>query len=150
MSRPRIDLTPKENQRGCDLMNVNIDRSRKSMNQNIKMRSSQLEFKMERKRAGTPFNEMKRGLLEKARLLNPVKRFVLRKKKDKEEVESNYQNTIEYEDEDEDFSKYWSDYETWGYDKRGLGSIGQTKKKKRLGRPMNEMKRSMFKNKVVI
>ena len=126
--------------------NIKIKRA----NQKLKRKPSQFELRIERKRAGTPFNEMKRGLMEKAKLLNPEKRFIFRKKKDKEEVESNYQNTIEYEDEDEDFSKYWSDYETWGYDKRGLGSIGQTKKKKRLGRPMNEMKRSMFKNNVVI
>merc|ERR1712062_81513 len=66
-----------------------------------------------------------------------------RRKKDKEQVEFNYQNTLDYEEDEDDFSKYWTDYETWGYDKRGgLGSIGQSKRKKRLGQPMNEMRRS--------
>ena len=91
------------------------------------------------KRAGMPMNEMRRSLMKKAKLL----KYDKRRKKDKEQVEFNYQNTLDYE-EDEDFSKYWTDYETWGYDKRGgLGSIGQSRKrKKKLGKPMNEMRRS--------
>ena len=39
--------------------------------------------------------------------------------------------------DDIDFSKYWSDYDTWGYDKRSLGSM----KRKKAGQPFNEMKK---------
>ena len=39
--------------------------------------------------------------------------------------------------DDIDFSKYWSDYDTWGYDKRALGSM----KRKKAGQPFNEMKK---------
>ena len=36
-----------------------------------------------------------------------------------------------------DFSKYWSDYDTWGYDKRALGSM----KRKKASEPLNEMRK---------
>ena len=47
-------------------------------------------------------------------------------------VEMNEENI-----DDIDFSKYWSDYDTWGYDKRALGSM----KRKKAGQPFNEMKK---------
>ena len=40
------------------------------------------------------------------------------------------------DDEDEDLSKYWSDYDTFGYDKRGLGSM----KRSPLGRRISNQK----------
>merc|ERR1719445_2926663 len=36
-----------------------------------------------------------------------------------------------------DFSKYWSDYDTWGYDKRALGSM----KRKKASEPLNQMRK---------
>ena len=40
------------------------------------------------------------------------------------------------DDDDEDLSKYWSDYDTFGYDKRGLGSM----KRSPLGRRISNQK----------
>ena len=136
MSRPSIDLDLKKPIKGCDLEEK---MPRFTKENQMKMKRPEARKRNSMKRAGKPMNEMRRSLMNKAKLL----KYDKRRKKDKEQVEFNYQNTLDYEEDEDDFSKYWTDYETWGYDKRGgLGSIGQSKRKKRLGQPMNEMRRS--------
>ena len=78
------------------------------------------------KKAGRPFNAMKRK--RRPFKKGPTKRKpMIRSKKDDEFYE--YDGMIENDEEDiednedEDFSKYWTDYDTFGYDKRGLGSM---------------------------
>merc|ERR1712051_653966 len=112
---------------------------------------------MKRKKAGKPFNEMKKRFENKraGTPFNEMKRIVKqqqRRKKDDEPIQYNYQNKLTTEDlmaemneeniDDIDFSKYWSDYDTWGYDKRALGSM----KRKKAGQPFNEMKKRRRKN----
>ena len=147
MSRPSIDLNIDKPIKGCDPLEIEEKMPRFAKEKPLLMKRQEAVKRIPEeeqqmnsmKRAGIPMNEMRRSLMKKAKLL----KYDKRRKKDKEQVEFNYQNTLDYE-EDEDFSKYWTDYETWGYDKRGgLGSIGQSRKrKKRLGKPMNEMRRS--------
>ena len=78
------------------------------------------------KKAGRPFNAMKRK--RRPFKKGPTKRKpMIRSKKDDEIYEydgmiENNEEDIE-DNEDEDFSKYWTDYDTFGYDKRGLGSM---------------------------
>ena len=71
-----------------------------------------------RKRVGRPMNEMK--------------------KRQDEVPEFNYQN----DDDDEDLSQYWSDYDTWGYDKRSAAGLHRNMKK--FGRMMILQKRKPF------
>lgn len=91
------------------------------------------EIKEKKKRAGGPFNEMKRKTKKNGQPVNEMKRKIKKNaghplndlirimKREPEMIEYDYQsNTV---DDDEDFSKYWSDYDTWGWDKRGLGSM---------------------------
>ena len=151
MSRPNIDLGYNQPMKDCRPLEIEEEIPRFKKENPMDLKSPRIYKKVQsrnsRKRSGTPMNEMrKRSLLKRAKLLKSDKRRLRRRKKDKEQVEFNYQNTLDYEEEDEDFSKYWSDYETWGYDKRGLGSIGQSRRKKRLGKAMNEMRRSTFNN----
>ncbi len=82
------------------------------------------------KRAGRPFNEMKRKRTP-----------ILSKKRDFEESGSD----VDFDDydEDEDLSKYWSDYEPWGYDKRSsYGSLTKRNEKKSLGSMKKKRTRS--------
>lgn len=69
--------------------------------------------------------------------MNEMKRvngILLQKIKRDDEVvpENNFQNEPDLYDNlsyDEDYSKYWTDYDTFGYDKRRKRALGSMKKK---------------------
>ena len=70
------------------------------------------------KKAGNPFNEMKKKSSSSAKLQHNHDMM----KRDKEEVLED-DNDLEDDDDGEDFRKYWVDYDAFGYDKRALGSM---------------------------
>ncbi len=87
-------------------------------------RAGQPFNEMKRKRAGQPFNEMRRKRSEEEQQLK--KRTDDAGQEDAEEATEDRDN-FDYpdldEDKDIDYSQYWSEYDTFGIDKRGLGSM---------------------------
>ena len=77
------------------------------------------------KKAGNPFNEMKKRSSSSSSTLQPNHDIM---KRDKEEVLED-ENDLEDDDDGEDFRKYWVDYDAFGYDKRALGSMRKRQQK---------------------
>ena len=77
------------------------------------------------KKAGNPFNEMKKRSSSSSSTLQPNHDIM---KGDKEEVLED-ENDLEDDDDGEDFRKYWVDYDAFGYDKRALGSMRKRQQK---------------------
>ena len=78
------------------------------------------------KKAGNPFNEMKKRSSSSETLQHNHDMM----KRDKEVLEDD--NDLEDDDDDddgEDFRKYWVDYDAFGYDKRALGSMRKRQQK---------------------
>ena len=81
------------------------------------------------KKIGNPFNEMRKrqGQNHSIRKKDQEEFVSNESHYDNEDHYSNEESNDEYDsemyDEDEDLSKYWSEYDTWGYDKRALGSM---------------------------
>ena len=76
------------------------------------------------KKAGNPFNEMKKRSSSSETLQHNHDMM----KRDKEEVLED-DNDLEDDDDGEDFRKYWVDYDAFGYDKRALGSMRKRQQK---------------------
>ena len=77
------------------------------------------------KKAGNPFNEMKKRSSSSETLQHNHKMM----KRDKEEVLEDDNDLEDDDDDGEDFRKYWVDYDAFGYDKRALGSMRKRQQK---------------------
>ena len=77
------------------------------------------------KKAGNPFNEMKKKSSSSAKLQHNHDMM----KRDKEEVLEDDNDLEDDDDDGEDFRKYWVDYDAFGYDKRALGSMRKRQQK---------------------
>ena len=114
--------SPLKNAKKKSLESIN----RKNLNEMKKSLGSMKRFQT--KKSGSPFNEMKKSLGSMKRFqtkksgtpFNEMKKSLgsMKRKKNIFENEDEENSNEEYFDEDYDFSKTWSDYDTWGYDKR--------------------------------
>ncbi len=103
-------------------------------------RAGQPFNEMRRKRAGQPFNEMRRKRSEEEQQLK-------KRTDDAGQEVTEDQDNFDYPDLDEekdiDYSQYWSEYDTFGIDKRGLGSM---KKRALSGRALFHAAKPAFVN----
>ena len=125
------DLITKKRQKNAKIMSEirktsdlsNVKRKRKT-NPEYDIALHQVE-----KKIGNPFNEMRKrqGQNHSIRKKDQEEFVSNESHYDNEDHYSNEESNDEYDsemyDEDEDLSKYWSEYDTWGYDKRALGSM---------------------------
>ena len=107
-----------------------------------------------RKRVGQSFNEMKKrvegsklaarkraGQLVKRAEDDPAQETRRKKEEIADEVTDATDEDSDDYDDDIDYSKYWSDYDTWGYDKRSLKKRQFRKRAERLLKRANKIRK---------